>query len=58
MMQPAPSTRETRRAADQRRTGTTPNAPHGGGLTVSLWLLVALIAEVELLLWMLERDHA
>ena len=57
-MQPAPSTRETPRAADQRRTGTTPKAPPAGGLTVSLWLLVALIAEAELLLWVLDRAYA
>lgn len=57
-MQPAPSTRETPRAADQRRTRSTPEAPRASGLTVSLWLMVALIAEVELLLWVLERAYA
>jgi hypothetical protein len=57
MMQPTPSTRETRRAADQPRTGTT-DAPHAGGLTVSLWLLAALIAEAELLLWVFQRACA
>jgi hypothetical protein len=38
--------------------GTAPKAQRASGLTVSLWLLAALIAEAELLLWVLERAYA
>jgi hypothetical protein len=57
-MQPAPSTRQTPSAAHQRRTDTAPKAPRASGLTISLWLLAALIAEAELLLWLLERAYS
>jgi hypothetical protein len=31
---------------------------HEGGLTLSLWLLAAVVAEAELLLWLLERAYS
>jgi hypothetical protein len=59
MMKPVPErAREERPAEHQRRTGTAPNTPRAGGLTVSLWLLVVLIGEAELSLWLLERAYA
>ena len=30
---------------------------HEGGLTLSLWLLAAVVAEAELLLWLLQRAY-
>ena len=58
-MQPVPEhASKERPEAHQRQTGTTPTGARPGGLTVSLWLLAALIAEAELLLWVLERTYS
>ena len=58
-MHPAPEhTRDTGPAADRGRISAEPSAPPKSGLTLLLWLLAALIAEAELLLWALERSFA
>jgi hypothetical protein len=58
MIEPVSSTRESGSAGHQPRTGTAPRAPRATGLSVSLWLLAALLAEAELLLWLLERAYS
>lgn len=56
-MQPVPSTRETRRVPETKPTGTEPTAREGGGLSVFLWLLTALVVEVEFLVWLFSRAY-
>jgi hypothetical protein len=41
----------------QRWTSSEPDSPSQRGLTVFLWLLVALVAEVEFLLWLFARTY-
>ena len=47
-----------RTSQQERRTEAAARAPHSGGLTLSLWLLATLVAEIELLLWLVERAYA
>lgn len=55
MMQQIRNTRETQPAAAHRQTATELEASQAGGLKLSLWLLAVLIAEVQVLLWIVER---
>ena len=45
------------RTMTQRSTSNAPDAPQGGPAIV-LWLFALLIAEAELLLWLLERAYS
>jgi hypothetical protein len=48
---------ETRERRQGQRRPTDPRADQArdGGLVIALWLFVLLIAEVEFLLWVMER---